>query len=131
MQTLFQRTHLTAGLVYGLAGMGLGLWMAATRDHSQLVTHAHLLLVGFLLSILYATVHRLWLNGTSSWLLLLQLGLHHFGVFGMVGGLFMLYGGHAGIDRLDPLLAASSIAATLGLFLVMVMTIGSFRRSSN
>lgn len=129
MNILFQRTHLTVGLIYGLAGMGLGLWMAATRDHSQLVTHAHLLLVGFLLSMLYAIIHRLWLDNPGRWLPLVQLGLHHLGVLGLVTGLFLLYGGYAGIDRLDPLLALSSIAATLGLFLLLVMTLGSFRHA--
>lgn len=131
MNAAFQRLHLIAGLCYGLAGMGLGLWMAATRDHSQLVTHAHLLLVGFLLSILYACIHQLWLTGANCWLMSIQLSLHHLGATGLVVGLFLLYGGHAGIDQLDPLLASSAIAATLGLFLVLVMTVVSFRQSTS
>lgn len=123
MKLSYDRVHLTAGLVYGALGMGLGIFMAATHDHGQMVTHAHLLLAGFLLSVIYAIIHRLWLSSPSRMLALTQFILHHVGVVGMVSGLFLLYGGHAGNDRLEPLLAGSSVLVLLSLLLMLTLVL--------
>jgi hypothetical protein len=57
----FDRKYLVWGLTYAVAGMALGVFMGATHDHAQHVTHAHILLVGFVASLIYAVIHKLWL----------------------------------------------------------------------
>lgn len=123
MNLSVDRAHLTAGLVYAALGMGLGIYMAASHNHVQHVTHAHLLLVGFLLSLVYAVIHRLWLSGPGRLLARLQFCLHHAGTVLLVTGLFLLYGGHAAPQRLEPMLAGSSILVLMALLVMFVMVL--------
>jgi hypothetical protein len=124
MSVNLERSFLALGLAYGALGMSLGIYMAATQDHGQMVTHAHLLLVGFLLSVIYAIIHRLWLNQPGKWLAGVQFIAHHLGVVTMVGGLFMLYGGHLPHESLEPVLASASISVLVALLLMLAMVIG-------
>jgi hypothetical protein len=116
-----ERTYLLSGLGYGALGMSLGIHMAASHDHGQAITHAHLLLVGFLLSVIYALIHRLWLSAPPKVLARIQFAAHHLGVIMMVTGLFLLYGGHVPGDRIEPLLASSSIIVLIALILMIVL----------
>ena len=70
------RWHTLCGLALAIAGMGLGIYMAASHDHGQHVTHAHLLLLGFVVSVLYGLIYRIWIPGQDSRLAWLQLALH-------------------------------------------------------
>ncbi len=123
MKLSVNRAHLIAGLAYAALGMGLGIYMAAGQNHVQHVTHAHLLLAGFLLSVIYAIIHRLWLPDAGGWLPWLQLALHHVGVVLMVTGLFLLYGGRFSHGQLEPILAGSSILMLLALLMMLAMVI--------
>lgn len=129
MKLSFDRAHLIAGLVYAALGMGLGIYMAAGQNHVQHVTHAHLLLVGFLLSVIYAIIHRLWLRESGSLLARLQFGFHHVGVVLMVAGLFLLYGGHFSHGQLEPVLAGSSILVLLALLKMLALVVMVGRRA--
>ena len=108
---------------YAILGMVLGIAMAASQNHSQHVTHAHILLVGFVASFVYAVTYRLWLRGVRGWMPKAQFGAHHAGAALMFVGLFMLYSGRAPIETLQPLLAASSIAVLTGAVLMAVLTV--------
>ena len=55
------RKYLVFALVYAILGMSLGIFMAASHNHGQFVTHAHLLLIGFVVSLIYGVIHKLWL----------------------------------------------------------------------
>lgn len=124
------RSFLLAGLLYGTLGMGLGLYMAASHIHVQHVTHAHIMLVGFLLSVIYAIVHKLWLGDRATLNARLQFALHHLGALGMISGLFLLYQGQVAPEILEPVLAISSIIVLLALVLMAIMVFLSGRRSS-
>ncbi|WP_028672505.1 hypothetical protein [Saccharospirillum impatiens] len=123
------RSFLLSGLLYGTLGMCLGLYMAASHIHVQHVTHAHIMLVGFLLSVIYAIVHKLWLpngaTGLSQW----QFVLHHVGTLGMISGLFLMYQGLIPPDTLEPVLAISSIVVLASLILMGVLVILSGKQS--
>jgi hypothetical protein len=121
MKNTLERAYLLLGLSYGALGMGLGIFMAASHNHGQAVTHAHLLLVGFLLSMIYALIHRLWLPSPSVLLSRIQFGAHHLGVVLMVIGLFLLYGGHVPSERIEPVLSSSSILVLVALVLMMIL----------
>lgn len=124
------RSFLLAGLLYGTLGMRLGLYMAASHIHVQHVTHAHIMLVGFLLSVIYAIVHKLWLGNHATLNARLQFALHHLGTLGMISGLFLLYQGQVAPEVLEPVLAISSIIVLLALVLMAVMVFLSGRQSS-
>ena len=113
------RKFLLCGLFFAIAGLCLGIYMAASRNHSEMPTHAHIMLVGFVFSFIYATIHRLWLQGIGGRLKWVQFGLHQFGAVMIAIGLFVLFSGHSSEDAVMPFLAPGGISVLLGM---LVMT---------
>ncbi|MFN3835837.1 MAG: TonB-dependent receptor [Glycocaulis sp.] len=112
-----EKLHIVIGLLYALAGMALGMVMAESGDHTQHVTHAHALLVGFVVSSLYAVFYRLW--GLAQGLLaLIQFALHHIGTIVMVAGLYILYGTIMPEDQIGPILGIASALVTASMALM-------------
>lgn len=63
------RKFVLTSLCYAVVGLVLGIFMAASKNIGQVVTHAHVLLVGFVVSFIYAALlHKLWLNNSTSYL---------------------------------------------------------------
>lgn len=77
------RWHTAFGLVFAILGMLLGIVMASTHNHTQHVTHAHILLLGFATSLLYGLVLRAWVPDAGPALTLalarVQVALHQVG----------------------------------------------------
>jgi hypothetical protein len=117
----FDRKYLIWALCYAVAGMGLGIYMGESGDHGQFVTHAHILLVGFVTSLIYAVIHRLWLPAPSRSLATIQFILHQAGCLAMFAGLLLLYA-HV-IAEPGRLLGPASLAVILGVLLMMVMVL--------
>ena len=115
------KKYLISALVYAGVGMTLGIFMAASHNHGQFVTHAHILLIGFVASLLYAVIHKLWLAGGTSVLATAQFLLHQAGAVTIAIGLFLLYGNFTPAPLLDPVLAAASIAVLGGALLMLLM----------
>jgi hypothetical protein len=118
----FDRKFLLFALAYAIVGIVLGIYMASSQNHEQHVTHAHVLLLGFVMSFLYGVIHKLWLDASSPRLALVQLVAHQLGVLGMCAGLFLLYGGLLRSEQLEPVLGVASIAVLLGAVLMFFMT---------
>ena len=121
----FDRAYLIWALSYAAAGMGLGIFMAASKNHAQFVTHAHILLVGFVTSLIYAVIHKLWLPAPPRMLATIQFILHQAGCLAMFAGLLLLYGRVAADDQLSPLLGSAAVAVILGMLLMLVMVVRS------
>lgn len=115
------RKFVITALVYAIIGMCLGIVMAASKNHVQHVTHAHILLVGFVVSFIYGLCHKLWLDNSCPLLAKIQFWVHQLGIAAMAIGLFLLYGQLAPFDAIDPLLALSSIAVLAGMVLMAVL----------
>lgn len=117
------------GLGYAIIGLALGIFMAATKDHGHLVTHAHIMLVGFVVSFIYGLCHKLWLNNIVSTLSKAQFYIHQIGTIGIVIGLFLYYGKFVSLETIDPFLAVSSIAVFIGMILMKVLFIKSIKNT--
>ena len=115
------------GLTYAIIGMCLGIYMAASQNHVQFITHAHILLAGFVVSFIYALCHKLWLGNQTNLLAKIQFFTHQLGIFLMSLGLFLLYGGFVAAQTIDPVLAFSSIAVLAAMVLMAVMFVRSGR----
>ena len=113
------RWHVMFGLGFAVLGMALGIYMAISKNHGQHVTHAHVLLLGFVVSVLYGAIYRLWLAAASVRLATIQTGLHQVGSVLIVSGLFLLFSGTATEDALGPLLGGGSIAAISSAVLML------------
>ena len=121
------RKFVLTGLGYAIAGLLLGIHMAATHNHGQLVTHAHIMLLGFVVSFVYGVCHKLWLNNSNSKLALIQFYIHQTGTVFLLGALFLLYGQYVGIDVIEPVLSVASIAVLSGMIMMKVLFIKSTR----
>ncbi|MHB8814948.1 MAG: TonB-dependent receptor [Steroidobacteraceae bacterium] len=119
----FDRTYLIWALCYAAAGMGLGIYMGVSGNHGQFPTHAHIMLVGFVTSLIYAVIHRLWLTAPSRALATIQFILHQAGALAMFTGLFLIYGRGASEGQVGPLMGAATVAIVLGVLLMLVMVL--------
>jgi hypothetical protein len=99
--------------------------MAATSNHSELVAHAHILLIGFVVSFIYGIIHRLWLAQPNRTIANLQFILHQVSAIVLSIGLFLVYGNFVEVSKLDPILAAASFGVLLGMLLMIYMVLRS------
>lgn len=121
----YDRAYLIFALCYAAAGMGLGIYMGISGKHGQYVSHAHIMLVGFVTSLIYAAIHRLWLPAPARALATTQFILHQAGSLTMFVGLLLIYGGVVSDERVGPMMGAASIAVILGVLLMLVMVLKS------
>jgi drug/metabolite transporter (DMT)-like permease len=119
----YDRKFLVFALGYIVLGMCLGIYMAASHDHGEHPTHAHINLIGFVLSLSYGIMHKLWLVNASQTIAKTQFILHHAGAITIFVGLFLLYGNIVPEAKLDPILAAGSITVLLSVILMFYMVL--------
>jgi len=123
------RKYVMTGLGYAILGLCLGIYMAASQNHVQHVTHAHIMLVGFVLSFAYGVCHKLWLNNATTGLAKAQFYVHQAGVIVLFLGLFLFYGDFVALEKIDPVLALASITVFAGLVMMKVLFIKSCKSS--
>ncbi len=125
----YDRKYLLWALSYAVAGMCLGIYMAASHNHAQHVTHAHIMLVGFVVSLSYGIIHRLWLGQSqdSPKLARLQFYAHHAGALAMMTGLLLFYGGVVAEAAIEPVLSVASITVLGAAVMMLVMAVKASR----
>lgn len=101
------RNFFTLAVIYAVIGMLLGLSMAMSQDHTQIPTHAHIMVLGWVTSSVFAFFYHLVPAARNSRLAVVHFWLSAISSIGMMIGLFILYGGNPSIE---PLLGVSSIA---------------------
>ena len=119
----FDRKYLVWALGYAVFGMCLGIFMAASHNHAQHVTHAHILLVGFVVSFVYGIIHKLWLGHPNPIIAKTQFIVHHAGAVTMFTGLLLLYGNVLPEAQLDPFLGIASVTVLVGALLMLYMVL--------
>lgn len=117
------RKFVLTGLGYGILGLALGIYMAASKDHGELVTHAHIMLIGFVVSFIYGLCHKLWLHNTTSRLAVVQFYVHQAGAAVLLIGLFLLYGHFVTADRIEAVLSLGSVTVFIGLVMMKILFI--------
>lgn len=113
------RWHLLFGLAFAALGMLLGIAMAISHNHSEMPAHAHLMLLGFVVSTLYAITYRLWLQDTGVRLAMIQTVLHEAGATVLGAGLALMFGGIVSETAIEPVLAVGSISALAGVVVMI------------
>lgn len=112
---LFLRT----AVVYVLAGMSLGIFMALSEDHSQMPTHAHMNLLGWASMALYAVVYRVWPEAARSPLAAWHFWIANLGTLVVVVGVAGIMAGHE--ERFGPIAGVGSILSLIGMLLFAVI----------
>ena len=125
----FDRKYLTFALGYAILGMCVGIYMASSMNHGQHVAHAHILLVGFVVSFVYGIIHKLWLDQPNKTVAQAQFVLHQAAAFVMFSGLVLLYGNVFPEPTIGPILGASSVGVLLGALLMFYMVLRSGKRT--
>lgn len=119
----YDRKYLVWALGYVAIGMCLGIFMAASQNHTQHPTHAHINLVGFVLSLSYGIIHKLWLGQPNPVIAKTQFIVHQAGAVTMLISLFLLYGNIAPEAQLAPILAIAAITVLGGVVLMFYMVL--------
>lgn len=122
------RKYLLTALGYGLLGLLFGIYMAHSHDYVHHVTHAHIMLLGFVVSFVYAVCHKLWLTQPDP-LAAVQYWLHQAGTLAVLVSMFLYYDGYMGMEMLAPVLALASLAVVLALVMLKVMVIRATRQA--
>ncbi|KGI78806.1 hypothetical protein [Oleiagrimonas soli] len=128
----YDRKFLLWALGFAVFGLCVGIYMAASQNHGQLVAHAHIMLVGFVVSFIYAIIHKLWLVTPGRWVARIQFWLHIVCTVLLSIGLLLLYGQVYAAEWLEPVLSLGSVGVLLGMLLMgyMVLRSGSGRVSA-
>lgn len=121
----FDRKYVACALSYAIVGMALGIFMAASNNHSQFVTHAHILLVGFLLSFCYGIIHKLWLVQPNIFAAKTQFVIHQIAAISMFIGLFLLYSRAIPAEKIEPILGIASMSVFVGALIMLYMIVQS------
>ena len=107
------RNFFTMAVIYALVGMTLGLSMAMSQNHEQLPTHAHIMVLGWLMSAVFAFFYHLVPAARNSRLATIHFWLAAVSSIGMVVGLYILYGGNPSIEPVLGISAMAYFAATV------------------
>ncbi len=108
------RNFFTLAIVYALFGMAIGLTMSISQDHSQMPTHAHTMVAGWLMSAVFAFFYQLYPAAASKTLAAVHFWLTAASGILLLAGLFVLLGGNPAVE---PLVAAASLGFYAAMFL--------------
>ena len=118
-------TFIKIAVVYFIAGVALGLFMAISQDHSVIPVHAHVNLLGWVSLALCGLVHQQFPTLQAHWLAKAHFWLHNIGLpIGMIG-LFFFLRGH---DAVRPAVAAGSMIAGLGVMCFGILVVQQLGR---
>lgn len=112
--SLFMRLAVT----WFVAGVTLGIVMAASHNHSMFPVHAHANLLGWVSMALFAAFYRLWPAAAASPLAKWHFWFYVPGHFVMMVTLAILY---SGVPSIEPVLAAASVVVFAGILCFAVL----------
>ena len=92
------RLFFTLAIIYSILGMFLRLVLAISNDHGKMVTHAHIMLAGWVTSALPAYFYHLFPAISSKPIATFHFWFQAASTVVMRGSLFLLYGGHPAVE---------------------------------
>ena len=105
------------GMCWLLAGIGLGIFMAASHDHSLFPAHAHMNLLGWVTMGIFAFFYRLWPAAGATKLARIQFWTYVPAHLVQMVSLAIMLGGRPG---LEPLVAVASIVVAIAVIMFVV-----------
>jgi hypothetical protein len=115
---------LRLSVIYALIGMALGIHMAASGDHGQMPTHAHINLLGYVSMMLYGLFYRSFPQAAEGVLPKAHFWIANIGLIGISIGIGLYYGG---MTEAEPIAALSSLVAIAGMAVFAVVVFRATR----
>jgi hypothetical protein len=109
-----------SAIIYGLLGMLLGLEMAISNNHGQMVTHAHIMVIGWVSFSLFGFYYFQFGKAVSRMLTLFHFWMAEGALIGLVIGLWLVYSGRT---QYEPIAAVSAITYALSFLVFAVAAI--------
>lgn len=106
------RLFFSLALAYAVAGMALGIYMAASHDHGQMPTHAHIMVAGWLMSSVFAFFYHLFPEVGARTLATVHFWIQGLSGVVLVGSLFALLNG---AEAIEPVTALASVGFLIGM----------------
>ena len=111
------RLWIRIAVIYLMAGVGMGIYMAASKAFQYAPVHAHVNLLGWVSMALAGLLYDRWPQAGGSRLGLAHFWLHNLGLPVAMVSLFILMAGNTAIV---PLLTLGEMTTALGLLLFTV-----------
>lgn len=121
------RNFLALAIIYAICGMILGLVMGISGDHSQMPTHAHTMVAGWLMSGFFAFFYHLFPNINQSRLAMVHFWLTAASGIVMLLSLYFLFAGNPGVE---PITAISSTLFFVAVLLFAWIALPVLRRTA-
>lgn len=119
--------YFKTAVVFFLVGLGMGLHMAISGDHSVIGAHAHANLLGWVTSAVFGAYFALNPEKAQGRLPMVQYGVYVGGVVVMTPALYFMLLGNPG---LEPLVAVASLVAFAGVLLFGYIVFTPARRTT-
>jgi hypothetical protein len=102
-------------IVFLIIGIGVGLHMGISEDHSAFTAHAHINLLGWVTSAIFGGYYALNRSKAERRISRIHYGVYTIGLAIMLPSLYMKYG--FGMTWVEPILGVSSIVVALGILI--------------
>lgn len=106
--------YFKTAIIFFIIGIGIGLKMAITEDHSVIGAHAHANLLGWVSMAIFGGYHALNPKKAERRLAMIQYYIYTFGVALMVPSLYLMLLGNM---AMEPIVGISSIITFAGVLL--------------
>ena len=114
-----------SALVYGILGLVLGNIMGASGDHSQMPTHAHLMVIGWVSFAIFGFFYHLFAERAATLLARLHFWLAQGSYIALVIGLYLIFSGQTTAG--EPITAVASIAYLLSMAIFALVAVPVLR----
>lgn len=121
------RAFFVSALVYGVLGMLLGLDMAIRKNHGQMPTHAHIMVIGWLSFAVFGLFHSVYENAVPKLVARVHFWLAQVSFAGLVIGLWLIYSGKT---QFEPIAAVSSMAYAASFLVFVAVAFSAMRARS-
>lgn len=115
---MLARRFIRHSVIYILIGISIGIYMAASHNHTLAPAHAHLNLLGYVSMALYALFYRAWPAAATDRLAKWHFWIANIGVVGLIGSLIPLLLGYASAEKFT---AAFSFVVFGGMILFAIV----------
>lgn len=109
------RMFLLIGSLYLLVGIGFGMYMGGSGDHSLAPLHAHINLLGFTLMTIFGLGYRLIPGLADTFLAKGHFWLHQIGALVLLIGLFLLMTGRVAEASVGVVFPVAELAVWIGV----------------